>query len=66
MRLLKKLMLVVLLLVSQIISADETEQASQVVTKFQTELLKVMQQGDQLNFEQRFAELKPSVMETHD
>ncbi len=66
MKLLKKLMFVVLLIVSQIISADETEQASQVVTKFQTELLKVMQQGDQLNFEQRFAELKPSVMETHD
>jgi len=66
MKLLKNIMLAILLLVSQIVSADETEQANQVVTKFQAELLKVMQQGEQLNFKQRFAELKPSVMETHD
>jgi len=45
---------------------DEIEVASQVVQSFQTELLNVMQQGDKLNFEQRFEQLKPAVIKTHD
>jgi len=45
---------------------DEIEVASQVVQSFQAELLNVMQQGDKLNFEQRFEQLKPAVIKTHD
>ena len=45
---------------------DETEVASKVVTDFQAVLLNVMQQGDKLNFEQRFEILKPAVLKSHD
>jgi len=45
---------------------DETEAASQVVKGFQAELLKVMQEGDKLSFEQRFEQLKPVVLKSHD
>ena len=45
---------------------DETEKASQVVQGFQAELLSVMQQGDKLTFEQRFEQLKPVVLKSHD
>ena len=45
---------------------DETEDASQVVKDFQAELLNVMQQGDKLTFEQRFEQLKPAVLKSHD
>jgi len=57
-----------LLFSSQLVTAEvgETEVASQVVQGFQSELLNVMQQGDKLNFEQRFEQLKPAVIETHD
>lgn len=57
-----------LLFLSQAVYAevDETELASQVVQGFQAELLNVMQQGDKLNFEQRFEQLKPVVMKSHD
>lgn len=57
-----------LLFLSQLVAAevDETEVASQVVQGFQAELLNVMQQGDKLNFEQRFEQLKPAVIKTHD
>lgn len=57
-----------LLFSSQLVAAevDETEVASQVVQGFQSELLNVMQQGDKLNFEQRFEQLKPAVIKTHD
>ncbi|MBE0469499.1 MAG: ABC transporter substrate-binding protein [Methyloprofundus sp.] len=57
-----------LLFISQLVSAevDETEAASQVVQGFQSELLNIMQQGDKLNFEQRFEQLKPVVIKTHD
>mgnify|MGYP000099467519 CR=1 FL=1 len=44
----------------------ETDVANQVVQGFQAELLNVMQQGDKLNFEQRFEQLKPVVVKTHD
>ena len=44
---------------------DETAMASQVVQGFQAELLDVMQQGDKLNFEQRFEQLKPVVLKSH-
>ena len=44
---------------------DETEVASQVVQGFQAELLNVMQQGDKLTFEQRFEQLKPVVLKSH-
>ena len=44
---------------------DETENASQVVQGFQAELLNVMQQGDKLTFEQRFEQLKPVVLKSH-
>ncbi|MDT8425067.1 MAG: ABC transporter substrate-binding protein [Methyloprofundus sp.] len=57
-----------LLFISQLVSAevDETEVASQVVQGFQSELLNIMQQGDKLNFAQRFEQLKPVVIKTHD
>jgi len=57
-----------LLFSSQLVAAEagETEVASQVVQGFQSELLDVMQQGDKLNFEQRFEQLKPAVIKTHD
>ncbi|MCK5665387.1 MAG: ABC transporter substrate-binding protein [Thiotrichaceae bacterium] len=57
-----------LLFISQSICADagETEVASQVVKDFQAELLNVMQQGDKLTFEQRFEQLKPVVLKSHD
>jgi len=57
-----------LLFLSQLVAAevDETEVASQVVQGFQAELLNVMQQGDKLDFEQRFEQLKPVVIKTHD
>jgi len=57
-----------LLFSSQLVATEvgETEVASQVVQGFQSELLNVMQQGDKLNFEQRFEQLKPAVIETHD
>jgi len=57
-----------LLFSSQLVTAEvgETEVASQVVQGFQSELLNVMQQGDKLNFEQRFEQLKPAVIKTHD
>jgi phospholipid transport system substrate-binding protein len=57
-----------LLFLSQLVAAevDETEVASQVVQGFQSELLNVMQQGDKLSFEQRFEQLKPAVIKTHD
>lgn len=45
---------------------DEIETASQVVKGFQAELLSVMQQGDKLTFEQRFEQLKPVVLKSHD
>lgn len=45
---------------------NETEKASQVVQGFQAELLSVMQQGDKLTFEQRFEQLKPVVLKSHD
>lgn len=45
---------------------DETVAASQVVQNFQAELLKVMQEGDKLSFEQRFEQLKPVVLKSHD
>lgn len=45
---------------------DETEAATQVVKDFQATLLDVMQQGDKLNFEQRFEILKPAVLKSHD
>ncbi|WP_233144552.1 ABC transporter substrate-binding protein [Methyloprofundus sedimenti] len=45
---------------------DETEAATQVVKDFQAVLLDVMQQGDKLNFEQRFEILKPAVLKSHD
>ncbi len=44
---------------------EETEQASQVVQGFQAELINVMQQGDKLTFEQRFEQLKPVVLKSH-
>ncbi len=44
---------------------DETESASQVVQAFQAELLNVMQQGGRLTFEQRFEQLKPVVLKSH-
>lgn len=65
---LKKLITVFcLLFISQGVSADveETMLASQVVQEFQTELLNVMQQGNKLNFEQRFEQLKPVVLKSH-
>jgi len=57
-----------LLFSNQLVAAEvgETEVASQVVQGFQSELLNVMQQGDKLNFEQRFEQLKPAVITTHD
>lgn len=57
-----------LLLLSQFVVAEvnETEAASQVVQGFQAELLSVMQQGDKLSFAQRFEQLKPAVIKTHD
>lgn len=58
-----------LLFLSQLVAAaevDETEVASQVVQGFQAELLSVMQQGDKLSFTQRFEQLKPAVIKTHD
>ena len=56
-----------LLFISQGACADveETEIASQVVKDFQAELLNVMQQGDKLTFEQRFEQLKPVVLKSH-
>ena len=45
---------------------DETEAATQVVKDFQSVLIDVMQQGDKLNFEQRFEILKPAVLKSHD
>ena len=45
---------------------DETEAATQVVKDFQAVLIDVMQQGDKLNFEQRFEILKPAVLKSHD
>ncbi|SHE21696.1 ABC transporter substrate-binding protein [methanotrophic endosymbiont of Bathymodiolus puteoserpentis (Logatchev)] len=58
-----------LLFLSQLAAAEEvaeTEIASQVVQGFQSELLHVMQQGEKLNFDQRFEQLKPVVIKTHD
>ncbi len=46
--------------------ASEIESASKVVQDFQSELITVMQQGDKLNFEQRFEVLKPAVLQSHD
>ncbi|NOQ62981.1 MAG: hopanoid biosynthesis protein HpnM [Methyloprofundus sp.] len=46
-------------------NSDEMAQASLVVEGFQAELLNVMQQGDKLNFEQRFEMLKPFVLKSH-
>jgi len=56
-----------LIFISQAASAgtDETGQASQVVQDFQAELISVMQQGDKLTFEQRFEQLKPVVLKSH-
>ncbi len=56
-----------LLFLSQAVQAeiDETAIARQVVEGFQAELLNVMQQGDKLSFEQRFEQLKPVVIKTH-
>jgi len=49
-----------------IVAAEkEMQQASQVVSDFQTKLLSVMQQDD-LNFDARFEQLKPMVIQTHD
>lgn len=45
---------------------NETAVASQVVKSFQGELLHVMQEGDKLSFEQRFEQLKPAVLQSHD
>lgn len=52
---------------SQVVQAevDDTAVARQVVEGFQAELLNVMQQGDKLSFEQRFEQLKPVVIKTH-
>jgi len=44
---------------------DEIENAKQVVQGFQAELINVMQQGDKLTFEQRFEQLKPVVLKSH-
>lgn len=66
---LKKLITVFLLLFlsqNSFANVQDTELASQVVTDFQAELLNVMQQGDKLNFEQRFEQLKPAVINSHD
>jgi len=56
-----------LISICQLASAgtDETGQASQVVQDFQAELIDVMQQGDKLTFEQRFEQLKPVVLKSH-
>ena len=56
-----------LFFISQSVYADaeETKLASQVVKDFQAELLNVMQQGDKLTFEQRFEQLKPVVLKSH-
>ncbi|BCG62611.1 MAG: phospholipid transport system substrate-binding protein [Methyloprofundus sp.] len=56
-----------LLFLSQVVQAevDDTAVARQVVEGFQAELLNVMQQGDKLSFEQRFEQLKPVVIKTH-
>ena len=44
---------------------DETENAKQVVQSFQAALIDVMQEGDKLTFEQRFEQLKPVVLKSH-
>lgn len=44
----------------------ETAAATKVVTDFQAVILNVMQQGDKLNFEQRFEIFKPAVIKSHD
>ena len=56
-----------LFFISQSVYADaeETKLASQVVKDFQAELLDVMQQGDKLTYEQRFEQLKPVVLKSH-
>lgn len=45
---------------------NAAEIAKQVVKEFQAELLNVMQQGDKLSFVQRFEQLKPVVLKSHD
>lgn len=45
---------------------DERGNAKQVVQSFQAELINVMQQGDKLTFAQRFEQLKPVVLKSHD
>jgi len=64
----KTLVMFFLLFISQglLAGVDETEAASNVVKGFQGELLKVMQQGDKLSFDQRYEQLKPTVAKTHD
>ncbi len=63
----KKLSIVCCLIISMgVVHADVKEDASGVVREFQNELLNVMQQGDALDFTQRFERLKPVVTKSHD
>jgi len=63
---LKKISVSVFLLMCTFsVFATETEEASQVVSDFQSTLLSVMQQGNS-DFDARFEQLKPVVLKTHD
>lgn len=66
--LIKLIAVFLLLYVSQsVATTDITEnaQAKQVVQTFQSELLKVMKEGEKLDFSQRFEQLKPVVLQSH-
>ncbi|MDC9728565.1 MAG: ABC transporter substrate-binding protein [Methyloprofundus sp.] len=56
----------ILLVLSQNVLADaDLDQATQVVSDFQAELIDLMKQGEQLSFEQRSAQLRPVLIKTH-